>query len=93
VDQVFVQLRRIVVGVSVERLPVKHAGADDDDLWFIRVGNDAAAEVQIETGVDGSPPFLIEGMADDQRLVTSDTAEAATTMSMPCSAAGRQIRM
>lgn len=74
------QLRDIVGVVSVERLQVRHAGVDDDDLWFIRVGDDAAAEVQIETGADGNPPFLIEGMADDQRLVTSDTAEAAITI-------------
>jgi len=80
VDQVFARLRDFTAHISVEWLQVKHPGADDDNLWFIRLGNDAATEVQIETAANGEPPFLIEGMADNQRLRTSDIDEAAATI-------------
>ncbi len=76
----FTRLRDLIADVSAERLRVKHVGVDDGNLWFTRWGNDAAAEIQIGTAAGGEPPFLIEGMTENQRLLTSDIAAAAATI-------------
>jgi hypothetical protein len=72
VETIFAELRGRVPSVRIERLPVMHP-ADDDNLWFITANG--GTEVQIESGGGGSPPFLLEGEAPDQRGETSDVAE------------------
>ena len=72
-ESVFVELRRRLPSVSIERLAVKYP-ADDDNLWFIKTG--AQREVQLESHPDGRPPFLIEEDLPNQRHETSELAEA-----------------
>ncbi|MDA0238265.1 MAG: hypothetical protein O3B03_07105 [Proteobacteria bacterium] len=61
------QLRARHAKIAIERLKVKHPGADDDGLWYIKVpGNDV--EVQIES-FSGNCPFLIESSSSSQRLI------------------------
>ncbi|MDX3078081.1 hypothetical protein [Streptomyces sp. MI02-7b] len=60
----------------IERLAVAHAN-DDDNVYYL---GDAAIldRVQLDTGPDGQPPFLVEA---DDRVVTSDVAEAVAAAS------------
>ncbi|MEU4091716.1 hypothetical protein [Streptomyces sp. NPDC026673] len=60
----------------IERLAVAHAN-DDDNVYYL---GDAAIldRVQLDTGPDGQPPFLVEA---DDRVVTSDVAEAVAAVS------------
>ncbi len=63
-------------GLVVERLQVTHA-ADDDNVYFLG-DEDDADRVQIDTGADGRPPFLIEA---EGRFETPDITEAASVVS------------
>jgi len=61
--------------VIIERLAVTNP-VDDDNVYF--VGDESAVDrVQVDTGPDGQPPFLIEA---DDRVVTSEVAEAVATV-------------
>jgi hypothetical protein len=63
-------------GLVVERLTVLHPG-DDDNVYFL--GDDDHLDVvQIDTTEGGGPPFLMEGLGNGRRYVTSDPASAAT---------------
>lgn len=75
VDDLFDQLRQHVPDLIVERLEVTHPG-DDDNVYFL--GNAAGFDlVQLDTGPEGRPPFLIEAT---QRIETHDLAEAVGTI-------------
>jgi hypothetical protein len=80
VDRVFGVVQRATPGVTIERLIVTHPG-DDDNVWRLSVGPQPWAtgqrNVQIDTAPGGTPPFLVEGDDEGQRLETSDPAEAA----------------
>jgi hypothetical protein len=76
VDQVFAQVRDAVPGLIIERLAVAHA-SDDDNVYYL--GDGAILDrVQLDTGPGGQPPFLVEA---DDRVVTSDVAEAVAAVS------------
>lgn len=67
VDELISHLRSRLPSARVERLKVTHP-ADDDNLWFVRVG---ATEVQFDCHPGGQPPFLIEGEKDERHSATS----------------------
>ena len=75
IDEVFGQVRALVPDLVIERLTVTHPG-DDDNVYFL--GDDQGLDrVQVDTGLSGLPPFLIETLfAADGVLMTSDVAEA-----------------
>jgi hypothetical protein len=73
VEVVLARLRQHRPAIRIERLRVKYP-ADDDNLWFI--GGTAGSKVQIETGPDHAPPFLIEGDQWDQRRHVPDVDAA-----------------
>jgi hypothetical protein len=76
VDQVLARVRVVVPGLEVVRLLVTHP-ADDDNVYFL--GDEHGVDrVQIDTGANGRPPFLIEA---EERFETSDVAEAAAVAS------------
>ena len=58
IDQIIERLRVGIPGIQVTQLQVAHSGADDADLWYIRIPN-RTEEVQVES-LRGSCPFLIE---------------------------------
>jgi hypothetical protein len=58
---------------TVSRMVGTHPADDDNVFWVQRIG----AEVQIDTGPAGTPPFTVEGDEPGTRLDTDD-AEAAT---------------
>ena len=68
IAEVLGSLLTSVPGVSVRRLVVKYP-VDDDNLWFIKQGH-AGAELQIECGPEGTPPFLIESNSHRTRAAT-----------------------
>jgi hypothetical protein len=76
VDEILARVRATVPGLTVERLQVTHSG-DDDNVYFLGDEHDVDC-VQIDTGADGRPPFLIEA---GERFETSDVAEAASVVS------------
>lgn len=68
------KLRTRYPGIEIDRLKVKHPGADDDRLWFIKVP-DKDPEVQIESAT-GTCPFLIESSNSADRLVGHSVDQA-----------------
>jgi hypothetical protein len=74
VDEIFDLVRRARPEIGIERLQVAHP-VDADGLWYFRVS--AKRNVQIESGQDGQPPFLVEGGEAGQRMTTDDPHEAA----------------
>lgn len=75
VDQVFAQVRRAVPGLVIERLAITHAG-DDDNVYYLGDGS-VRDRVQLDTGPDGRPPFLVEA---DHRVEALDVAEAVAAV-------------
>lgn len=59
----------------IERLTVMRP-ADDDNVYFL--GDDQSLDrVQVDTGVSGQPPFLIQTLFEaDGVVTTSDVVEA-----------------
>ena len=78
IDYIIERLKTEVPGVQVTQLPVTHAGADDDGLWFIRVPG-RAEEVQLESSY-GSCPFLIESDFGAERLHAHSIDEVISTV-------------
>ena len=76
VDEVLARVRVVVPGLVVGRLQVTHP--TDDDNVFLLGDEHGVDRVQIDTGADGRPPFRIEA---EERLATSDVAEAAAVVS------------
>ncbi|MFB7949337.1 hypothetical protein ACFC6L_30975 [Kitasatospora phosalacinea] len=72
VDSVIAQVRAAHPDLEVERLGVLHP-ADDDNLWFL--SRPGGPEVQLETGPDWAPPFLVE--SDTGRREPGSVDEAA----------------
>jgi hypothetical protein len=73
---VLAQVRAAVPGLVVERLEARHP-ADDDNVYFL--GDEHGLDrVQVDTGDDGRPPFLIEA---EERFGTSGVVEAAEVVS------------
>ncbi|WP_457033225.1 hypothetical protein [Kitasatospora sp. P5_F3] len=70
-DDVVDGARRVLPGLRVERLQVTHPG-DDDNVYFLSVGSGVGC-VQVDSGEQGQPPFVVEGAS---RTDTSDPAEA-----------------
>jgi 2'-5' RNA ligase len=69
-DDVLDQLRRRHPDLRVERLSPSHPG-DDDNVYVVGLaGRDRG--VQVHTGPDGQPPYLVEA---DDRVDTSEPAE------------------
>ncbi|MFG2335376.1 hypothetical protein [Streptomyces yangpuensis] len=76
-DQIFAEVRQTVPGLIIERLAVTRP-ADDDNVYFL--GDGAVLDrVQVDTGPDGQPPFLVE--TDFSRVETSDVVEAVAAVS------------
>jgi hypothetical protein len=75
-DQVLARVRAALPWLVVERLEVTHP-ADDDNVYFLGEEH-GAGRVQIDTGDDGRPPFVIEAQ---ERFETSDVAEAVAVVS------------
>ncbi|TCO65399.1 hypothetical protein EV192_1011191 [Actinocrispum wychmicini] len=69
-DDVFVDARRVVPGLRVERLQATHPG-DDDNVYFLSVGSGTDC-IQVDSGQCGQAPFIVEGVT---RTDTSDPAE------------------
>ena len=72
------ELRGGIDGLVVERLVVKHP-ADDDNVFFLRVGP-GSDEVQIDTHPHGQPPFNLESDLHGP-VRTADVAEAVAIVS------------
>ncbi|MFF4340592.1 hypothetical protein ACFY00_11710 [Kitasatospora sp. NPDC001540] len=71
VDSVIAGVRAAFPDLEVRRLRVSHP-ADDDDLWFL--SRPDTPEVQLETGPDRAPPFLVESDADRREPGSVDEA-------------------
>jgi hypothetical protein len=65
IERIVHLLRVRLPGVSVQQLEVKHPGADDDGLWFVRLSN-APGEVQLESS-SGDCPFIVESDLNNDR--------------------------
>ena len=74
IDEIKRRLTSVYPQVHVEQLRVTHP-ADDDGLWFFRVG---LVEVQLESS-SGNCPFLLESSGHPRRrtVATVDGAVAA----------------
>ncbi|MFB7911595.1 hypothetical protein ACFC1T_34700 [Kitasatospora sp. NPDC056076] len=68
-DAVLGGARRLLPGLTVERLQVTHPG-DDDNVYFLSIDSSC---VQVDSGPHGRAPFIVEGVT---RTETSDPAEA-----------------
>lgn len=65
VDEVIRKICERLPTVEWSALKVKHAGADDDGVWFFRLPG-TGIEVQLES-TRGTCPFLIESTAHGVR--------------------------
>lgn len=59
-------------GIQITQVQVRHPGADDDGLWFVRVPG-RRGEIQLESS-DGSFPVLIESDRSNERF-SAETVE------------------
>ncbi|MGC0423511.1 hypothetical protein [Embleya sp. AB8] len=73
-DDVLGGARRLLRGLTVERLRVTHPG-DDDNVYFLSVGS---ARVQVDSGPHGQAPFIVEG------LIRTDTPDPAEALAAVC---------
>ncbi|MFE9694469.1 hypothetical protein [Micromonospora sp. NPDC005806] len=82
-DDLLDALRQQHPDLAVERLGKTHP-ADDDNVYFLGLGH-VANIVQVDTGPDGQPPFVIEA---EDRVDASSPAEALaaiqTRLKPPC---------
>jgi hypothetical protein len=78
IDLIIEQLTANVPGIHVEQLKVKHPGADDDGLWFIKMP-DQREQVHIESS-DGVYPFLIESDFSNERYYGYTVEEVVATV-------------
>lgn len=80
IDEVFAGLRGEFRDLVIERL-VGTYPADDDNVFWLSLGPSprfrGGESVQVDTGTDGWPPFLLEGERERSEYVeTSDAPEA-----------------
>jgi len=73
-DGLLDRVRETYPHLIAERLEVAHPG-DDDNVYFLGDHERGLDRVQLDTGPDGQPQFIIEA---EQRHATSDPDEAAT---------------
>jgi hypothetical protein len=84
-DHVFDQVRSQFPELAVEGL-VMPWPADDDNVYWLHLGVPPPGllprgTIQVDTNMQGAPPFLLEGLRDDgEYLNTSDAEVAATTL-------------
>ena len=93
IDAVISELRRAHPEIAVERLAVRHPGADDDGLWFFTHPG-ARGEVQVESST-GAAPFLVESDDDPPgtaRTVGEAVALVATRLGLRDAAGGAGSR-
>ena len=76
IDRVIAKVRDAHPGITVEQLPVRHPGADDDGLWFFRHPADGS-EVQLESST-GAVPFLVE--SEDALAATANSVDEAVSV-------------
>ena len=69
VDQIIQSIVAKYPAVNLQRLQLRHPGADDDGLWFFNWPG-SVFEVQIESST-GMSPFLIETMENDTRIIAT----------------------
>ncbi|MFB9238454.1 hypothetical protein ACFFWC_23480 [Plantactinospora siamensis] len=74
-DDLLDALRRQHPTLVVERLGKTHP-TDDDNVYFLGLGH-VANIVQVDTGPNGQPPFLIEA---EDRVYASNPTEALTAV-------------
>ena len=77
-DAVLVGVLAAVRGLSVRRLIVSNPTVDDN-VWYIERDSDGF-EVQMDTHLDGCPPFYLESDRQGQRMKTEDVQTAIDTI-------------
>jgi hypothetical protein len=66
IDRIREQLTADIPRIRIEKLKVRHPGADDDGLWFINI-QDQEHQVHLESS-EGMCPFLIESDFSNERF-------------------------
>jgi hypothetical protein len=83
-DDIVASVRERFPDAAVSRMVGTYSGDDDNVYWVQRSGT----EVQIETGTDGAPPFIVESDTPDTRLDTEDANVAEERVNRLLDAAG-----
>jgi hypothetical protein len=74
IEAIALQLSAWRPDVVFEQLPVKHPGADDDGVWFVRLPENPV-EVQLESST-GTCPFLVEFSNSTERFSAPSVGDA-----------------